>query len=401
MNAKRSFLEYLLVSYGLETWRAVALRQQARRKQRTLARTARSSWAAKAAHGISRGFALLLLAPGLAFAQGYGGLATGAAGYARVTAPADLVFPRDHGPHPGFRIEWWYVTATLTGSDGADYGAQWTLFRQATAPGPPRPGWETPELWMAHAAVTAADDHRAAETFARGGIGQAGVETEPFRAWIDDWEMRAAEGPGDALAEIGLRAHGDGFAYDLRLSTDRPPVPQGDGGFSVKAERGQASYYYSQPFYTVSGKLVLDRETIPVTGRAWLDREWSSQPLDADQEGWDWFALHLDTGEKVMIYRLRHTGGDAYLAGTWIAADGRPTPLAPDAIRAEPRRKARVAGRELPVAWHLAIPAFGLAVDTEPLNAQSWMDTTYAYWEGPIRFTGSHAGRGYQELTGY
>ena len=58
-------------------------------------------------------------------------------------------------------------------------------------------------------------------------------------------------------------------------------------------------------------------------------------------------------------------------------------------------------GRTLPVRWHLAVPSHGLAVDTEPLNAQSWMGTTFPYWEGPIRFTGSHAGRGYQELTGY
>jgi predicted secreted hydrolase len=351
------------------------------------------------------GALLLLLAlalPLAARAQGYAGLATDAAGYARVTAPARLAFPRDHGPHPGFRIEWWYVTATLTGADGTAYGAQWTLFRQAMAPGRAGQGWDSPQLWMAHAAVTTADDHRAAETFARGGIGQAGVRPAPFRAWIDDWEMAAAPGAGpDALADLTVRAEGADFGYTLRLATDRPPVPHGAGGFSVKSERGQASYYYSQPFYSVSGTLVLDGQEIAVTGQGWLDREWSSQPLDPDQEGWDWFALHLGSGEKVMVYRLRHAGGSAHLAGTWIAADGTPTPLEAEAIVATPRRHAEAAGRSVPVAWHIAIPGFGLSVDTEPLNAQSWMDTSYAYWEGPIRFAGSHAGRGYQELTGY
>jgi predicted secreted hydrolase len=338
---------------------------------------------------------VLLLLPGGAAAQGYAGLGAAAEGFAPVTALADFAFPRDHGPHPDFRVEWWYVTANLTGPDG-EYGAQFTLFRQALAPGPQRVGWASPQMWMGHAAVTSAGSHRFAETFARGGIGQAGVTLGPFRAWIDDWTLAG----DDELGEARVAAQGDGFAYDLRLRADRPPVAQGDGGFSVKSEQGQASYYYSQPFYAAEGRLTLEGRDIPVTGRAWLDREWSSQPLAEGQEGWDWFALHLDDGAKVMAYRFREAGG-AFLAGTWIGADGRPVPLKPDQLTVEPRAWAEVAGRRLPVAWHLAIPRFGLDVDTEPLNAQSWMGTAYAYWEGPIRFTGSHAGRGYLEMTGY
>ncbi len=138
-----------------------------------------------------------------------------------------------------------------------------------------------------------------------------------------------------------------------------------------------------------------------MTGQAWLDREWSSQPLGPGQEGWDWFALHLATGAQVMLYRLRSRDAPPHLAGTWIDADGHPTPLSPGQITMTPGATAEVAGRRLPVAWHLAIPDFGLAVDTEALNAQSWMGTGYAYWEGPIRFTGSSDGVGYQELTGY
>ncbi len=345
--------------------------------------------------------ALLLLLPVSAHPQGYAGLDQAADGFAPVTAPASLAFPRDHGPHPDFRIEWWYVTATLQGPDGTPYGAQWTLFRQAMAPGGPESGWSTPQIWMAHAAVTSAETHRFAETFARGGVGQAGVEATPFRAFIDDWSLQAAPAAtGDALASLTMQAGGEGFAYALRLEADRPPVPQGDRGFSLKSERGQASYYYSQPFYTVAGTLMLDGRDIPVTGEAWLDREWSSQPLDAEQSGWDWFALHLASGEKLMLYRLRETDG-AFLAGTWITPDGRPQPLRPNQIVVAPATFAEVAGRRLPVGWHLAIPDHGLAVDTTPLNAQSWMGTGFAYWEGPIRVSGSHAGTGYMELTGY
>ncbi len=245
---------------------------------------------------------LALLLPAAAFGQGYAGLGTGADDFSSVTAPADLEFPRDHQPHEGFRIEWWYLTAVLDGDDGAEYGVQWTLFRQAADPGPEGEGFGSPILWMGHAALTTEDDHRYAERFARGGIGQAGVRAAPFEAWIDDWSMKGAD---DGIGDLRITASGEDFAYDLRAATPLPPVPQGEAGFSVKSETGQASYYYSQPFYEVDGTLSIEGREVVVTGAAWLDREWSSQPLAGDQEGWDWFSLVLRDGARVMVYRLR------------------------------------------------------------------------------------------------
>lgn len=346
-------------------------------------------------------FLLSVLLPLTCHAQGFAGLGGPAADFTPVTAPAALEFPRDHAPHPGFRVEWWYLTANLTSADGTEYGAQWTLFRSGMAPGPEPAGWDSTAIWMGHAALTTAAHQYFAETFARGGIGQAGVTLDPFTAWIDDWAMTGAARPGDALADLSVRAGGADFGYDLRATSDRPPVPQGDRGFSVKSEVGQASYYYSQPFYAVEGTLTVAGRAVPVTGKAWLDREWSSQPLAENQLGWDWFSLHLDDGARVMVYRMRHRDAPPFVLGTWIAADGAPTPLRSDQIVLTPRGATEVAGRRMPTQWRLGIADFGLSVDTEPLNAQSWMGTLYPYWEGPIRISGSHAGRGYLEMTGY
>ena len=345
----------------------------------------------------------LLLAPAvLAQPAGFAGLGAANDAFAEVVPGASLSFPEDHGPHRAFRTEWWYVTANLEGPDGARYGAQWTLFRRGIEPGAPEKGWDTGEIWMAHAAVTAEDDHRAAETFARGGIGQAGVTRAPFEAWIDDWALRStAEDGADPFAAMRLSATADGFSYDLTLSAGGPLVRHGEGGYSRKSERGQASYYYSQPFYRAEGTLTIDGEDVAVTGRAWLDREWSTRPMDPDQTGWDWFALHLGAGEKAMLYRFRQTeGGDAF-AGTWITADGAAEPLDPEGVSMAPTRWADVAGRETPVGWRIEVPARGLAIDTAPLNPRSWNALAVPYWEGPIRFEGSHEGVGYLEMTGY
>ncbi len=347
------------------------------------------------------------LGGGLARAQGFAGLGGESEGFAAVVPGRVLEFPRDHGPHPDYRIEWWYLTANLRDATGAVWGAQWTLFRQAMAPGAQQDGWANQQIWMGHAAVTNADTHRYAEKFARGGVGQAGAETKPFRAWIDSWEMRALESfSAQNAAPLTVSASGADFSYALTLEADRPLVLQGDGGYSKKSERGQASYYFSQPYYRASGSIALGGKQVAVTGRAWMDREWSSQPLASDQTGWDWFSLHLDSGEKVMLFRLRQKDGRNYFAGNWIDANGRSEPLAADSIAMTPTHFTEIEGRKLPTSWTVAIVDRGLKIESVPLNAKSWMGTRFAYWEGPISFRGSHndrntGGIGYLEMTGY
>ena len=336
-------------------------------------------------------------------AQGFAGLDKGADGFAKVVPGKIFAFPADHGAHPDFRIEWWYVTANLADAGGSAYGAQWTLFRQASRPGPQDEGWASQQFWMGHAAVTRSDTHRFSETFARGGVGQAAVDADPFHAFIDAWDMHGLDGlRADRLAPLQMSAAAADFSFALRLEADTSLVLQGDAGYSQKSDQGgQASYYYSQPFFKATGQLTIDDRRSDVRGLAWLDREWSSAPLASDQTGWDWFALHFDSGEKLMLYRLRAKSGPAYTPGNWILPDGRTEQVAPADITITPQRLAEVAGRTLPVQWQIVIGRLGVQIECEALNPNSWMGTSIPYWEGPIRFHGSHSGLGYLEMTGY
>lgn len=339
--------------------------------------------------------AILLLLPLGALAQGFAGMGTEADGFDRPDPGARLSFPADHGPHPGYRIEWWYLTATLEGPDGTPYGLQWTLFRSAIAPGTAA-GWSSHQIWFAHAAVTTPDDHFVSERFARGGTGQAGVTAEPFEAWIDDWSLA-----GPDFGQLDLTASDDGFRYDMTLTANGPLVLHGEGGYSVKSAQGQASYYYSQPFFGIEGTLTLPEGQVPVTGSAWLDREWSSQPLAADQTGWDWFSLSFDDGAKLMAFRLRQADGSYFSSGTWIDPDGTATAIPDGQLTATPLAETEVAGRDVPTRWRLTYPAKDLNVEVGALNPEAWMDVSVPYWEGPVGIGGSHGGRGYLEMTGY
>ncbi|MEM8630086.1 MAG: lipocalin-like domain-containing protein [Pseudomonadota bacterium] len=333
-------------------------------------------------------------------AQGFAGLGSDAEGFAVPQPNPTFRFPEDHGPHPAYRIEWWYITANLQAEDGTDYGVQWTLFRSALAPHEAE-GWASPQLWMGHAGLTTPDAHYHAERLARGGIGQAGATAEPFEAWIDDWSLTATGTSGDAYNALDMTASGTGFAYDLSLRAEGPLVFHGAEGFSVKSAEGQASYYYSQPFYEVSGTLDIGDRAVEVTGNAWLDREWSSQPLSENQSGWDWVSLHFRDGTKLMGFQLRQTDGSSYTSATLISEDGQTTAFADGALSMAPLRTTEVAGREVPTRWRVRLPEKGIEVEIEALYPEAWMETSFPYWEGPVRMSGTHPGRGYLEMTGY
>lgn len=334
--------------------------------------------------------------------SGFAGLGSEAQGFSAVTRGEPLLFPEDFGAHPDYRIEWWYVTANLTDEIGEQWGAQWTLFRQALAPqnrSEAEAGWQSAQVWLGHAALTRAGAHQHAGRLARGGIGQAGVRTQPFQAWIDDWTLSGAA--ARQLSPLQVSAAGEGFSYDLNLQTSAPLVLHGDRGFSQKSIRGQASWYYSQPFFQVEGEVQWQGETRRVSGMAWLDREWSSQPLAADQQGWDWFSLHLRDGSKLMLFRLRSNDDSHFYSGTWITPAGVAEALHASAISMTPLAQSKVAGRTLPTQWRLQIAHKNFDVTARALNPKAWMGTGIPYWEGPVNIAGSHTGVGYLEMTGY
>jgi predicted secreted hydrolase len=328
-------------------------------------------------------------------AQGFAGLGRAVEGFSLPERDYAFTFPQDHGAHPDFQIEWWYVTANLTDDTGRDLGLQWTLFRSAMAP-EVREGWQSPQLWLAHAAVTTPEAHFVTERRARGGIGQAGVRVAPFEAWIDDWSLS-----GDTLDEVTMRASGPDFGYDVSLVAEGPLIFHGDNGYSQKSESGRASYYYSQPFYRVTGTLMLPEGPAEVTGTAWLDREWASQPLAATQVSWDWFSMVFDGGARLMGFTLHDSDGSDYTQATWIDPDGTTTAYPDGAFEATPLATTTVAGRDVPTTWRARLPERGVDVTVSAVNGSAWMATSIPYWEGPVRISGSHAGRGYLEMTGY
>jgi predicted secreted hydrolase len=350
-------------------------------------------------------------------------------GFARGLAPRPLVFPEDHGPHPDFRTEWWYYTGNLTTTSGRHVGFQLTFFRVALSPpaagsvradmsssgsaapasprssvAPDAPGsaWATRQLYVAHFAVTdtAGSRFHAVSRASRAALGLAGAQASPFHVWVERWSAQA-DGPATRL-----RAQEGDVAVDLTVTPGKPVVLQGDRGLSRKGpEPGNASLYYSFTRMPARGTVRLGGETLEVSGEAWMDREWSTSALGAGVEGWDWFALQLDDGRDLMVYRLRRRDGtaDPFSAGTLVAPDGSARVLAADDVRVETlaRWTSPHSAARYPARWRLGVPSADLRLEIEPRLADQELRVGTRYWEGAVRVTGSAGGHGYVELVGY
>lgn len=334
-------------------------------------------------------------------------------GFALAMEPRRFEFPRDHGPHPEFRNEWWYMTGNLDTTDGRRFGFELTIFRFSLTPQAieSSSAWRSNQVYIAHFAVTDAQGEKflVAERFSRGALGLAGAEASPFRVWIDDWRIAAAETDSGSEHWV-LQASDDEFALNIQLVAAKAPVLNGNRGLSQKsAEPGNASYYYSITRWQTDGLLRLGRDEFSVTGLSWLDREWSSSALAADQQGWDWFSLQLSDGSELMLYNLRKNDGsqDPYSGGTWVAADGTTRHLRRDEFSLSANRSwDSPEGGTYPSGWDIRVPNLRLSLQVAPIMDDQELFTTVRYWEGAVDVSGTRGGRnitgrGYVELTGY
>jgi predicted secreted hydrolase len=331
-------------------------------------------------------------------------------GFARALEPRPFEFPADHGPHPEFRNEWWYFTGNLEGENGRRFGFELTFFRFALSPDAPvsDSGWRTNQVYMAHFALTDAGNDRffVSQRFARGAVGLAGAQVEPFRVWLEDWRV-GADTDGRAWRMV---AQDQEFAVELVLVSLREPVANGVEGLSLKSsEPGNASYYYSITRLQTDGRVRIGERNFEVSGLSWLDREWSTSALAANQAGWDWFALQLSDGSDLMFYSLRGKDGrrDEASAGTWVSAAGEVARLEnPEVEITVLDTWSSPEGGTYPARWRLEIPRIGLDVTVTPLIANQELSNMVRYWEGAVDVEGivkerAIGGRGYVELTGY
>jgi predicted secreted hydrolase len=317
-------------------------------------------------------------------------------------------FPRDHFSHPDFQTEWWYYTGNVHTRDGRRFGFELTFFRHSVDRSPATTVWDVRNAWLAHLALSDIDGKRFFHTqrLNRSGVGLAGADLEQRRVWNGNWFVQWGD------KDQKLEAIADRFLVDLTLEPVKPPVIHGENGVSQKAAgAGHASHYISFTRLATRGAITVDGTTYQVEGLTWMDHEFFTHQLEANQTGWDWFSVQLDDGSELMLFRLRRKDGsvDPYSAGTYVDPRGRTEHIlvrefavTPGAIWTSPETHGRY-----PIAWSIDVPPLDLhlALKTD-LPQQELTGRGMNYWEGAIAVSGTKQGRavkgvGYLEMTGY
>ncbi|MDX2186643.1 MAG: lipocalin-like domain-containing protein [Opitutaceae bacterium] len=331
-------------------------------------------------------------------------------GFELPTVGRHFEFPKDHGSHPTFKIEWWYLTGHLEARGGRQFGFQATFFRRAfreTDNGPLN------HIHLAHMALTdlRGDRFFHQERLARDGwdaeatVGDLSVRNGP-------WTLRreSSAGRDTFIVEGGIKAD---VSFAFTLSPKKPLVVFGENGVSRKgSDPTAASHYLTFTRMGVTGDLHLPEGTLDVTGEAWMDHEFSSSQLSEGMVGWDWAGIHLDDGREVMVYRLRFKDGTQDPASrlTWVDKSGELT-TRPFSWRVERTWKSAATGVEYPavVAIDTVDPQTGTGItlrltpkreDQELIGNRGGV----TYWEGACAVEStpkSLTGKAYMELTGY
>jgi len=322
-------------------------------------------------------------------------------------------FPRDHFSHPDFETEWWYYTGNVKSPEGRRFGFELTFFRQGVTRDPTRnSAWDVRDLFLAHLALSDLDGQRFyhSERTNRSGPGIAGVSEKNFRIWNGNWQVR-----WDRESQK-LQAVDDRFVLQFVLHPEKPPVIHGENGVSQKAAgQGHASHYISLTRLAVNGSMEVKGKEFSVSGLAWMDHEFFTHQLAADQAGWDWLSVQFDDDTELMVFRIRKKDRsvDPYSAGTFIDTRGNTIHLRRSDFTFEPLGNTWTSPDTqavYPIAWKVFVPKLGIEfIVNTSLPSQELANNDHfspSYWEGAVTANGHHEkqlsqGVGYLEMTGY
>ena len=323
-------------------------------------------------------------------------------------------FPRDDFSHDNFRIEWWYYTGNLESDKGQRFGYQLTFFRVGLEGDKPinNPSkWKVDHIYFAHMTVSDIQNQKFHffERINRKGIKNAGAATDRFMIWNSNWNL-SAEGN---IQKIKALENDTGI--ELSLIPIKKRVFHGKNGISIKgSNKGNASHYFSYTRMKTEGSIFIKGEKFQVKGSSWMDREFSSNPLNPSLVGWDWFSIKLNNQTEIMLYQLRKKNGntDPHSSGTFVSADQNYHHLTLNEFSISNKNSwtSEKTGATYPAVWEIDIleSDIHLIITPDFSNQELYhlRSISGSYWEGSVSIKGSAGGKpvtgtGYVELVGY
>ena len=360
----------------------------------------------------------ILLAVSLSAGEWIEPPARSAKGYLVPTPDYHPVWPKDHGSHREYGLEWWYWVGHLEAvSVEKKYGFQSTVFRVAGDPKKSKTNADdafgNKQLFLAHAALSDLTNKKYIhhERVAREGwLARVGQNTLELKVAGIQASM-TNDGEGHRVTTL----YPNGGRLELELTPEKPLIKFGERGLSRKGDgAASVSWYWSYTRLKAEGTLNLNGQTEQVRGEAWMDHEISSSQLGEGLEGWDWTCMQLNDGTEVKAYRLRKDDGssDRWSAVYWIDQAGQVEQVYADKFSWNEQDRWESSKTGLTYPTHVRIEAEHPTKGTQTYTLKPLLDNQEfygnradnAYWEGACEVLdtqGQVIGKAYLELAGY
>ena len=306
--------------------------------------------------------------------------------------------PQDFAFHPEFQNETWAYFGNLFDYSGNEYSVQWT-YQRVSRDERDSNGWKNPQLYIAQIVIASKDKVWRQQRVARGGIGQAGMLSRPFRLWIDNWNWRSISlSPVPGLLNVSA----DSFKVLLNSFASSSYLAEGEGGYRQEHNfLPTASYSFQMPLINVAGELILDGTRIGVTGKAVLRKSWDSDIAIVQTQKQVEINLHLDNGKSLYLKQNDIDGLPKYTSGMLANIDGTKHNLTDGDIVMMPSKFVLLAnGKLLPLQWTLRVPKYDINVTVQATNHEMWHPFIVPYWQGKV-FSSESKTSGYLKLSGY
>ncbi|TRX52030.1 hypothetical protein FNH22_22930 [Fulvivirga sp. M361] len=302
---------------------------------------------------------------------------------------------RDEAVHYKNSLEWWYYTGHLRDEKtGKNYGLEYVFFHFN-----PR---NKKDYMMVNFALT--DEGNKAFYY--------DYHITPLKTVLEPelpfkFELNKGKGSyslegmkGNYTLSGKMRKHD--VAIALNTSTTSAPVFHDSSGYEVYGKYAKAGYY-SYPDLDARGQIMLNEDTLHVSGKLWYDRQWNCIDVWQRELAWDWVSVQFEgPSSELMIYKLYNTvQKDTIYGGSYIKSDGEIIHIEPEEIFLREKNywvsnKSKI---RYPIKWQLNIPKLDLSVDIEAVVPDQELTLKFTpihklrYWEGMCRVEGEMAGK--------
>lgn len=301
----------------------------------------------------------------------------------KINVDYKITFPKDHGIHSKYVVEWWYYNFHLKTEDNQKLTGIVAYFNNH---------FRIQTLYNA--------DKKSFRYFFQKGKLISSDKDLNLKWILSDTDVFKSINKDEFISEV----KNPQLTWNLNFRSTKPVFLIGGNGqvpFTVGS-----NHYYSFTRLEVDGEMINDGVKTKVKGLAWFDHQWGNFSMD---HLWHWFGIRLDNGSDIIFYKAFNMKGkiiNKYLSLYY--KDGKIVNSQEFELNELKNWSSPDSKITYPVLWNLKCksPGIELDIETDFINQEIYTPKERVFYEGSIKCKGQFegikvSGEGFVEMIPY